>query len=98
MQREREPSPERRSTKQILPDEIFPRNDEIPYANLFPPNVEILMKQMKAQKIYQKAAEAMNEIMEDMSLRQKHNDKRFEIRDRLRRKLAEKRKAAEQRK
>jgi hypothetical protein len=98
MHREREPSPERLSTKQIQPADVFPRNDEIPYSNMFPPKIEILMKQMKAQKMYQKAAEAMNEIMEDMSLRQKHNDKRFEIRDRLRRKLAEKRKAADQHK
>lgn len=70
-----------------MSDIIVP-NREIPYSGMFPSNVEMFMHQIQAQKEYLKAADMMNEIMQECSV--KHHDKRDEIRERLKRKLAAK--------
>lgn len=87
----REPSPERRANKPVVYTDIFHVAKQDPSLGLFPEKVQMFVHQIRAQQKYREAAQAMNEVLEEMSIAER-GDRRNDIRDRLRRKLAQKRK------
>lgn len=86
---DREPSPERRSNFDYRDCPIVSMEEHRPFHDQLPSNVLINLQQIRSQKMYKDLAQEMSNVMEEMSTQKKHG-RREDVRDRLRRKMAEK--------
>ena len=83
----RTPSPDRLSTRNFAYDKIVLPEQEIPYSEMFPSEVVMNMQRIRTKKLYEHVAKDMVQSMRQVNLKNKHNDRHDEFRERMRRKL-----------